>query len=77
MTREQREILQANLEGDGSTYNIVTITFPDSYRGNPGACDGLKIVSRQIEGDIVDVDVYGPDGVTVDHYCYFAREVMA
>jgi len=78
MTQEQRDVLRANLDGDGGEYNIVTIEYPSLYglaesnrdmRGD----DGLKIVSRLVESTRIDVDTYRPDG-SVENSGFYARE---
>jgi len=78
MSPEQRDILTVNIADDGNEYNIVTIEYPHHYgsaesdptrRGD----DGLKIVSRLVNSDRVDVDIYRPDG-SVESSGFYARE---
>lgn len=69
MTAELREVLKAIVDGDGSNYKIVTIEYPCDTEG------GLKTVTKQIESDIVDVDIYRADGTTSEHRWFVASPV--
>lgn len=78
MTSEQRDILIASVQDDGGEYNIVTIEYPSHYgfaESDPArrGDDGLKIVSRLVESDRVDVDIYRPDG-SVETSGFYARD---
>lgn len=69
MTPELRAVLTAIVDGDGGGYKIVTIEYPCDTEG------GLKTVTRQIESDVVDVDIYGPDGTTKETRWFVAPPV--
>jgi len=73
MTEEQRAVLRTNIDNEGSTYVIVTIEYPCYSSQSTLRHDNLKICTRQIEGDIVDVDVYDVAGQTIENRSYFAR----
>lgn len=67
MTKDQKDILAANLDGDGGNYSIVTIEYPADTDG------ALKIVTRQAESDQCDVDIYDREGRTIETRSFFAR----
>lgn len=70
MTHDQREILRANLDGDGDSYHIMTIEYPAACVGDPVG-HSLKIVTRQAESDQCDVDFYDTEGRTVESRSFF------
>jgi hypothetical protein len=68
MGAHQRDVLKANLDSDGGEYHIVTIEYPCDIHGS------LKIVTRQIESDQCDVDIYDTEGRTIEYRSFMARE---
>jgi hypothetical protein len=71
VTPEQRDILVDNVEEDGAWYTVVSIEYPSHSKGDNNC---LKIVTREIEGDFVNVDWYDGTGRTVEHDSFVARE---
>lgn len=70
MTREQREVLKANLDAE---FPILTIEYPSHAKGRD---DNLKVVTRGAGSDCIYVDFYAFDGATVEQSHYYAREAM-
>lgn len=72
MTKEQREILAANLDGDGNEYHIRTIEYPSSLPGHmKDIC--LKIVTQMAESQQYFVDYYNEEGTTLHTERFFGQ----